>query len=277
MNRIDSHQHFWEYDPVRDDWITDEMAILQQNFMPEDLQTELNRVGMQGCIAVQADQSEAETRFLLSLAEQHDIVRGVVGWLDIRSAEFRERLDHYASNSTLKGLRHLVQDEENNDFLLQPDFLKGIEILGSYDMTYDILIFAHQLPAAVSFAGRFPDQTFVLDHLAKPLIKAQRIDDWEAGIRDLAQHPQMYCKLSGMVTEADWGNWSAADFKPYLDVVFDAFGTDRLMFGSDWPVCLLAAEYEEVFDLVQEYIEPLSRTEKEQILGGNAMRCYGLN
>lgn len=276
MTRIDSHQHFWFYDPRKHSWITDEMKVLQQDFMPPELKKELDRVGMEGCVAVQADQSEEETHFLLSLADRYDVIKGVVGWLDMRADSFRQRLEYYGSYPKLKGLRHLVQDEPDDRFLLRPDFLSGMRNLADFDLAYDILIFARHLPAALEFVNHFPDQKFVLDHIAKPEIKEQNIAQWEEGIRELARHPRLYCKLSGMVTEADWEQWSPEDFKPYLDVVFDAFGTERLMYGSDWPVCKLAADYKEVYGLIAEYIEPLSEEEKDRILGGNAVRCYGL-
>lgn len=276
MTRIDSHQHFWEYDPKKHSWITDEMNVLKQDFMPPDLKKELKKADIEGCVAVQADQSEDETDFLLSLAERNDFIKGVVGWLNIRADNFRQRLEHYAFSKKLKGLRHIVQDEPDDRFLLKPDFLNGMKILGDFDLTYDILIFARHLPVAVEFVNRYPDQKFVFDHIAKPEIKQQKITQWEVGIRELAQHPRMYCKVSGMVTEADWEHWSPDDVKPYLDVVFDAFGTERLMYGSDWPVCKLAADYQEVYKLLADYIAPLSEQEQNQILGKNAERFYGL-
>ncbi len=276
MKKIDAHQHFWEYDPQRHGWISDEMSVLKQDFMPPDLEKELTTAGLDGCVAVQADQALQETDFLLELAERYAFVKGVVGWLDIRADDFADQLDHYTEHLHFKGLRHIVQDEPDDRFLLRPDFLRGIKTLTRYDLTYDILIFARHLPVAVEFAEKFPDQPFVLDHIAKPKIKARNIEQWEQGIHELAQHPQMYCKVSGMVTEADWEHWSAEDFKPYLDVVFDAFGTDRLMFGSDWPVCTLAAGYQEVYKLVENYITQFSEEEQAKILGGNAKRFYGL-
>lgn len=276
MSRIDAHQHFWTYDPRKHSWITGEMDVLQKDFMPPDLKKELDKVGMEGCIAVQADQREEETDFLLSLAERYDFIRGVVGWLDMRADNIRQRLEHYSSHPKLKGLRHLVQDEPDDRFMMRTDFLEGMKTLCDFDLTYDILIFARHLPVATAFVNCFPDQKFVLDHIAKPEIKEQNTTQWEEGIRELAQHPYLYCKLSGLVTEADWERWSPEDFKPYLEVVFDAFGTQRLMFGSDWPVCKLAGEYEEVYRIIAEYIEPLNESEKNRILGGNAVQCYDI-
>ncbi|MFH5883647.1 amidohydrolase family protein [Halalkalibaculum sp. DA3122] len=274
--KIDAHQHFWNYDPQRHGWINEEMKVLKQDFLPLHLKKEMDKVGVEGCVAVQADQTERETDFLLEQAEEHDFVKGVVGWLDIRADNLEERLNHYAEHEALKGLRHIVQDELDDRFLLQPDFLRGIKTFGDYDLTYDILIYARHLPVAVEFASKFPDQKFVLDHIAKPEIKTQEIEEWENGIRELAKHPKMYCKISGMVTEADWQHWKPEDFTPYLDVVFDAFGADRLMFGSDWPVCTLAAGYREVYELIGDYISGLSQYEQGLIMGKNAIAAYNL-
>ncbi|MDX1636906.1 MAG: amidohydrolase family protein [Balneolaceae bacterium] len=276
MLKIDSHQHFWNYDPESHAWITDEMGILKQHFLPPDLKVELDRVEIDGSVAVQADQTEHETEYLLQFAEQYDYVTGVVGWLDIRADNFAERLEHYSGHDKLVGLRHIVQDEPDDRFLLRPDFLRGINILTDFALTYDILIFARHLPVAVAFTEHFPDQKFVLDHIAKPEIADQKIDEWENGIRELARHPNIWCKVSGLVTEADWEQWKPDDFKPYLDVVFDAFGVDRLMYGSDWPVCKLAAEYGEVYSLVDDYTSGMSDAERAAFFGGNAVDCYGL-
>lgn len=277
MGKIDSHQHFWKFDPDRHAWINGQMNVLKRNFMPRDLTTEMNKAGIDGCVAVQADQSEEETDFLLALADEYDFIKGVVGWLDICADDFEERLNHYADYKALKGLRHIVQDEPDDYFLLRDNFLRGMKSLGEFGLTYDILIYARHLPVAVEFASKFPDQKFVVDHIAKPEIQAQKIGEWEKGMRELAQHPNMYCKISGMVTEADWKQWKPDDIKPYLDVVFDAFDIDRLMFGSDWPVCILAAEYIEVTQLVGEYIETMTEEEQRLIMGENARRFYNLD
>jgi len=276
MAIIDSHQHFWNYDPERHGWINDRMSVLKRDFLPHHLEKELQKTGVDGCISVQADQTEKETQYLLDLAGRHDFILGVVGWLDLRSDRFEERLAHFMKDEALLGLRHIVQDEPDDRFLLRTDFMEGIATLGRHDLPYDILIHARHLPVATEFCSKFPDQKFVLDHIAKPRIADHAIAEWENGIRELAGHPELYCKLSGMVTEADWEHWETTDFKPYLDVVFDAFGTDRLMFGSDWPVCKLAADYDEVFRLIAGYLEQFSGEERANILGGNAIRCYGL-
>lgn len=273
---IDAHQHFWRYDEEKHGWINDEMAVLQRDFMPDHLIEHLVRNEVDGCIAVQAEQTDEETEFLLSLQEQFPFIKGVVGWLDIRANNFHQKLESYSRYSALKGLRHIVQDEPDDQFLLREDFLNGISLLKDYDLTYDILIYDRQLSAAVDFVEHFPDQPFVLDHIGKPQIRAARIKQWKKGITELAQHPNMYCKLSGLVTEADWQDWQTKDLTPYLDVVFEAFGAERLMFGSDWPVCTLAASYDDVVSIVRSYIENLPKEDQEMIMGGNACRFYNL-
>lgn len=274
--KIDAHQHFWKYSPATHSWINDEMQVLKSNFLPEDLAPLLNEVGFDGCVAVQASQSEAENDFLLSLADKHEIVKGVVGWLDLQADNLEEKLIKYTSHSKFCGLRHIVQDEPDDNFLLKDRFMQGIAQLEKFNLTYDILVFERQLPAAVEFAKAFPKQPFVLDHIAKPLIAHGEIDSWEKHIRELATRENVYCKLSGMVTEADWKNWKPKDFFPYLKVVFEAFGTDRLMIGSDWPVCLLAGDYQRVNKLTIAYIEELSTQERTAIMGGNACQFYNI-
>jgi L-fuconolactonase len=278
---IDSHQHFWRFDPVRDSWITEEMQVLRRDFLPAELMREMAANGVDGSIAVQADQSEAETDFLLDLAAQKQAITGVVGWIDLRSPHMAGRLENYARNPKLRGFRHIAQAEPDPRFLLRHDFLAGVRALREHNFTYDILIYAHQLSAAAEFVGACPGQRFVLDHIAKPSIAkwhagSREFADWQSGIRLLASSPDVFCKLSGLVTEADWKNWHSGDFTPYLDVIFDAFGGDRLMFGSDWPVCLLAASYAQVKKLIADYIAPLPAAQREGIFGGNAVRFYGL-
>jgi L-fuconolactonase len=273
--RIDSHQHFWRYDPGRDGWITDEMAVLRRDYLPEELIQQMRASGVDHSIAVQADQSETETRFLLELADRYVEVSGVVGWVDLRASHLSERLEQFSKFKKLRGFRHIVQAEPDDRFLLREDFLHGVGLLAQHGFTYDLLIYPRHLPVATEFVRRFPAQKFVVDHLAKPSIKKAEIDSWAQGIRALAANSNVHCKLSGMVTEADWSSWTAADLKPYLDVVFDAFGADRLMFGSDWPVCLLAASYSQVENVIQDYTRDLSASEKEKIFGLNAARFYG--
>ncbi|QEH41125.1 amidohydrolase [Chitinophaga sp. XS-30] len=273
---IDAHQHFWIFDPERDAWITEDMSVIRKNFLPADLAPVLEANGIDGCVAVQADQSEAETDFLLQLAEENTFIKGVVGWVDLRSPSVEERVQHYAQYPLLRGFRHIVQGEADPAFLQGEDFCRGIKALAAYDLTYDILIFPHQLPAALAFVQKFPGQRFVIDHLAKPYIRKGEVKGWEEDIRAMAQHDHVYCKLSGMVTEADMQNWKQEDFSPYLDVALEAFGADRLMYGSDWPVCLLAADYPEMKKLVTDHIAHLSAAEQAQIMGGNAASFYKL-
>lgn len=273
---IDSHQHFWRYNPERDGWITDEMSVLKRDFSPVELTRNMRESGINRCISVQANQSEEETRFLLELAECNPQVIGVVGWVDLQSDDIDKRLAAFAKSPKLRGFRHIVQAEPDDRFLLHDKFLRGVGCLARYGFTYDILIYARQLPAAVEFVRLLPEQNFVLDHVGKPDIKNKEIDFWVKGIRELANNANVFCKISGLVTEADWKSWSAADFKPYLDVVFEAFGTERVMFGSDWPVCLLAASYAQVKEIVEDYTRDLTELEKANIFGLNAARFYGL-
>jgi L-fuconolactonase len=274
--RIDAHQHFWHYDPVRDSWITEEMSVLKRDFLPHELNALLDGNGMDGTVAVQADQSETETRFLLGLAEDHPNILGVVGWVDLRSPDLPERLESLARFRRLRGVRHIAQ-AESDDFLARPEVISGIGRLRDFELTYDILVYPRQLPAALTLVHALPDQPFVLDHMAKPLIGLGVREPWATQVRELASHPKVWCKISGLVTEADWGRWRPDDFRPYLDLVFDAFGPHRLMFGSDWPVCLLAAEYRQVVELIETYAEQLPAPERGALFGGNAASFYGLN
>jgi L-fuconolactonase len=273
---IDSHQHFWKYHPVKDAWITDDMKIIQRDFLPADLVPLLQENNIEGCVAVQADQSDDETDFLLQLAEENDFIKGVVGWVDLRAANLEEKLEYYARFKKLKGFRHIVQAELPDDFLLRDDFCGGIEKLAKYNFTYDILIFPKQLKYAAEFIKRFPKQLFVIDHLAKPDFKKTDFLEWEKGVRSIAAYPNVYCKVSGMVTEADWKNWKENDFTHCLDAVTELFGTNRLMFGSDWPVCLLAASYSEVNNIARRYYSKLSSEEQNKVFGENAIDFYHL-
>jgi L-fuconolactonase len=272
---IDSHQHFWRFDPVRDAWITEDMAAIRRDFLPGDLAPELHANGVDATIAVQADQSEEETEFLLGLAEGNRRIAGVVGWLDLRSPEIESRLEYFSRFKKLRGVRHVAQAEPDDRFLVQADFVRGVRQLARFELTYDILIYPRQLPAAIELVAKLPEQKFVVDHLAKPEIKAKKIEPWAALIRELAANPNVYCKLSGMVSEADWKKWKREDFEPYLDVVFGAFGADRLMFGSDWPVCLVAATYSKVKNIVESYVERHVPYAKSAIFGENVKNFYG--
>ena len=276
LMRVDSHQHFWHYHPVRDAWITDEMAVLKRDFLPADFLPELRANGIDACVAVQADQSEEETRFLLDLAEKHREIAGVVGWVNLLDERVEERLEYFSHFRKLRGFRHVVQAEPDDRFLMCKEFLRGVGMLSRFGFTYDILIYARHLPVATEFVQQFPSQKFVVDHMAKPQIKARELDDWSRGMRAIAKHPNVSCKVSGLVTEADWKRWTPDDFRPYLDEVFTAFGVDRLMFGSDWPVCLLGGNYGRVKAIVDDYTQSFSPIDKENIFGGNAIRFYGL-
>jgi L-fuconolactonase len=274
--KIDSHQHFWKYDPVRDSWITDAMQVLKRDFLPDELVAELDANGIDASIAVQADQSENETLFLHDLAERTERIAGVVGWIDLASPRIEERLRFFSKFRKLRGFRHIAQSEPDDRFLVRPEIIQGIRQLREFGFTYDVLIYPKQLPAAIELVSHLPEQRFVLDHLAKPEIRAGNISSWASDIRAIAGSTNVYCKLSGLVTEADWRRWKPADFAPYLDVVFDAFGADRLMFGSDWPVCLVAATYRQVKQLVEDYVDHDAANEKGKIFGENAIRFYGL-
>jgi len=273
--KIDSHQHFWNYIPQRDTWIDNSMGALKKDFSPRDLEPHLTQNNLGGCIAVQADQSEAETEFLLDLADQYSFIKGVVGWVDLRGENVEERLAHYSKNPYFKGVRHIVQAEKET-FLLNADFQEGIQKLSSFQLTYDILIYPNQLKAAIALVNRFPTQQFILDHSAKPEIKNQRFHPWQDLIQELAQAPNVACKISGLITEADLNHWKPEEITPYIDIVFNAFGEDRVLFGSDWPVCLLAGSYDEVVALISNYSRDFSDQTKAKLFGENAARIYQL-
>ena len=271
---IDTHVHFWKYNKKRDSWM-DDMKILQQDYVPETLESTLRRNGVDGCVAVQADQSEVETRFLVELAKTHNIIKGVVGWIDLQADDVVERLQHFAVNPIIKGYRHIVQAEPN-DFLLGKKFQQGVSQLKAFEYTYDVLIYHHQLKAAVEFVSKFPEQKLVIDHCAKPDIRNKEITEWSKYMKEIAQHPNVYCKLSGLFTEAAWKEWSVAEFYPYLDVVFESFGVDRLMFGSDWPVILVSGMYVQWKSLLEKYMENYEEEVREKVFGINAIQFYNL-
>ena len=273
--RIDAHQHFWHFNPIRDAWITEEMGVIRRDFLPEELAGLLRAAAVDGTVAVQADQSEEETEFLLELADTHPFIRGVVGWVDLRASNLRGRLEHFCRWTRFRGVRHIAQAEPD-DFLARKEIVQGVATLQEFGLTYDILIYPPQLPAALEMVRALPEQPFVVDHLAKPSIAQGLLEPWATGMRALAEHPNVCCKVSGMVTEADWEGWKAQDFRPYLDLVFQIFGPRRLMFGSDWPVCLLAGKYEEVLGLVEDYCRHLSADDRERVFGGNAAAFYRL-
>jgi L-fuconolactonase len=276
MMRIDAHQHFWVYDRREYAWIDDSMALLRRDFLPKDLKPELERNGFQGCVVVQARQTLEETQWLLELAADASFILGVVGWVDLQSPDVRSQLEALAGNSKLVGIRHIAQSEPNDRFLLQPEFLRGVSLLGEFDLAYDILIYPKHLSVAAEFVRRFPRQRFVLDHLAKPPIKSGNLRPWELGVREMGTFPNVFCKLSGLVTEDDWQNWKPEHIAPYIDVALESFGPGRLMIGSDWPVCTLAASYTRAINLVESYLSQHPTEVQEAILGRNAQQFWKL-
>jgi L-fuconolactonase len=277
MLRIDSHQHFWNFDPEKFDWITEEMSLIKKDFLPGDLKYILQENNFDGCITVQVQQTEEENSFLLNNAKDNDFIKGVVGWVDLQSENIDERLAYYKQFERLRGFRHILQGEKKRDLMLSPGFKRGISLLNKYNFTYDVLIFPDQLVFAKQLVKEFPKQKFVIDHLAKPYIKDGRIEEWKKDMEAIGSFENVYCKISGMVTEADWKNWKAKDFFPYLDVVVKSFGTNRIMYGSDWPVCLVAASYEQVLNIVREYFSSFSKNEQDLFFGGNAVKFYNIN
>lgn len=274
--KIDAHQHFWRYNAQEYGWMGPGMEALKKDHLPDDLLPLLKAVGIDGTVAIQARQIPEETRWLLELAYRYPFIKGVVGWGDLRSPQLREQLERFASHPKLCGVRHVVQDEPDSQFMLREDFIRGLGMLAEFDLTYDILIFPRHLPVACELVARFPDQRFVLDHIAKPLIRDRKVTPWDADIRRLAAYPNVFCKVSGMVTETDWHQWRPADFRPYLDIVFAAFGSKRIMFGSDWPVCTLAGAYADVVEIVSDYVQQLSEEEQADVWGETARRFYRL-
>ena len=274
--RIDAHQHFWNFDPVRDSWINDEMAILQRDFLPQDLQPLLTENNLDGSVLVQCDQSEKENEFLLNHANNFDFIKGVVGWVDLQSDDVEDRLAYYHSFNKMKGFRHILQGEPERAMMLRPAFMKGISKLKNFDFTYDILIYPDQIQYVGEFVRAFPNQKFVIDHIAKPNIKEKSILEWKKGMEALAEYPNLYCKISGMVTEADWKNRGKDDCNPYMDVIVNSFGTKRIMFGSDWPVCLVAANYQQTLEIVVNYFSSFTQSEQEDFFGLNAVNFYKL-
>ncbi|MCC7044211.1 MAG: amidohydrolase family protein [Acidobacteria bacterium] len=274
--RIDAHQHFWHYHAAHFPWIDAAKTRLMRDYLPSDLEPQLRAAGFDACIAVQARQDVDETRFLLEMAAAHPFVAGVVAWLDLQADDLRHQLEYWAGDPKLVGIRHIVHDEPDDHFMLRPAFLRGLGLLAEFDLTYDLLLFPRHLPVAIDVVARFPDQRFVLDHLAKPPIRVREIDAWARDLVDLAAHPNVCAKLSGMVTEADWQAWTPADLRPYLDVALDCFGADRLMVGSDWPVCTLAGEYRPVMDVFTAFAEQQPAEDRDAILGGTAAKFWRL-
>jgi L-fuconolactonase len=276
VRTVDSHQHFWRFSSEGYPWIGESMGILRQDYLPEDLRPLMQRNGIDGCIAVQAQQSVEETEWLLGLAEAHPWILGVVGWIDMGSDRVYDRLERFRNRVKLCGIRHVVQDEPDDRYLVRREFMGGVAALGYFGLTYDLLVYTRQLPAAIELVARFPTQRFVLDHAGKPEIRSRKLEPWKSYIRELAKNRNVYCKVSGLVTEADWNAWAPSDLTPYLDTVFEAFGVERLMWGSDWPVCGLAADYARVARLLDPILTLLPQKSRDAILGGNALKFYSI-
>jgi L-fuconolactonase len=274
--KIDSHHHFWKFDPVEYGWISDSMRVIGRDFLPADLQREIESVNIDGAISVQARQSLEETCWLLDLAMQYDFLHGVVGWVPLAARDVRAQLDALAGNQFLKGIRHVVHDEPDDNFILRDDFNAGVSALVDYNLVYDVLIFERHLPQAIQFVNRHPQQVFVLDHLAKPRAKDGDIEPWRTNIRQLAERENVFCKVSGLVTEADWSGWTPDALSVYLETVLEAFGPRRLMFGSDWPVCLLASSYSRWYEVVNDYCAKLSKADQARVFGETAAEAYNL-
>lgn len=274
--RIDTHQHFWKFDPIRDSWITEEMQVIRRDFSPLDIQFVLERNGFGGSVAVQADQSKEETAYLVQLANDYPFIKGVVGWIDLQAADIRQQLDAYQSDKVIKGFRHIVEGEADPDFLIRPAVLNGLKALADYGYTYDLLIRPRHYAATLDCVQQNPNLQFVLDHIAKPPIKSKAFDEWATFIDALAALPNVVCKVSGLATEADWEGWKLDDFKQYLEHIFARFGKERIMYGSDWPVCLLAASYEESIAIVEDKLGQFTAAEKNAFWAENAIRVYNL-
>ncbi|WP_333886442.1 amidohydrolase family protein [Sphingobacterium siyangense] len=274
--RIDTHQHFWKFDPIRDSWITEEMQVIRRDFSPLDIQFVLERNGFGGSVAVQADQSKEETAYLVQLASDYPFIKGVVGWIDLQAADIRQQLDVYQSNTVIKGFRHIVEGEADPDFLIRPAVLNGLKALADYGYTYDLLIRPRHYAATLDCVQQNPNLQFVLDHIAKPPIKSKAFDEWATFIDALSVFPNVVCKVSGLATEADWEGWKLDDFKQYLEHIFARFGKERIMYGSDWPVCLLAASYEESIAIVEDKLGQFTAAEKNAFWAENAIRVYNL-
>ncbi len=274
--RIDAHHHLWKYDAPQYPWISENMDVLQRDFLVHHLEGVLSESGIDGAVSVQARQTLAETRWLLELAHRHDSIRGVVGWVALTDPKVGHDLEHFATHPKLKSVRHVLHDEPDDLYILREDFNGGIKLLKDFGLRYDLLIFERHLPQTIQFVDRHPNQIFILDHIAKPQIKEGVISPWRENITELARRENVFCKLSGLVTEANWQSWTEADLDPYLQIVLKAFGPDRVIFGSDWPVILLGSSYKRWVDIVQRAISHLSEYEQERIWGKTATEVYRL-
>lgn len=273
---FDAHHHLWQFNEVDYGWMDDSMQVLKKNYLPSDLAAEAEKAGVTGTVVVQARQILEETEWLLELGEASTLIKGVVGWVDLQSPALDEQLKRFAPHPLLVGLRHVIHDEPDDDFMLRPAFVNGIEQLQEYDLTYDLLLFPKHLERAIELVSRFPEQKFVLDHISKPFIKSGIMQPWKDDIEALAAQPNVWCKISGMVTEADHKGWKYEDFVPYMKVVSEAFGTDRLMLGTDWPVCRLAGEYSDILEIPKRFFQDLPVQEKEKVFASNCLEFYGI-
>lgn len=275
--KIDSHHHFWNYSAEQYGWIREDMSVLRRDFLPADLQAVMAETGIDGVISVQARQSVEETRWLLELAETHDFIKAVVGWLPLADSNVREEIEHWSHAQKLRAVRHVVQDEPDDAFILGKEFNAGVAHLKDYGLVYDILIFAKHLTNSIKFVDQHPEQQFVLDHIAKPTIRSAEFDtQWKVDMLELAKRPNVYCKFSGVATEVRDEAWDVELIQPYWEVALEAFGTERLMYGSDWPVCLLRSEYARWVEAVSQLAGSLSADEQERFWGANAMLAYGI-
>lgn len=273
---IDSHQHFWKYEPVKHDWIDDDMSVIRRDFLPSDLAKVFQENSIDGCVAVQADQTLEETDFLIDLASINNFIKGIVGWVDLRAENIENVLEKYSTDKIVKGFRHIVQVEADHNFLLRPNFSRGISFLEKHNFTYDILVFPHQLGSVLDFVKKFPNQKFVINHIAKPYIKDGYFEGWATMMTAIGKYENIYCKMSGMVTEADFNTWTPEQIHPYMDAALEAFGGKRTLFGSDWPVCLVAGNYTKIKKLTTDFISQLSQIEQNSIMGNNAIEFYNL-
>ena len=271
--QIDAHHHLWKYSREEYAWMGDGMAVIRRDFLPHDLSAVLKDAGIDGAVAVQARQTIEETEWLLDLAARNPCMLGVVGWVPLVDATVRDSLDKFAGNPKLKAVRHVLHDEPDDNYMLRADFNRGIALLKNYRLVYDILIFERHLPQTIEFVDRHPEQVFVVDHIAKPRIRDGVISPWRERMFELAKRENVYCKLSGLVTEANWSSWTPDQLRPYFDAALSAFGPRRLMFGSDWPVILLASPYRRWADLVRTWLSP---NDQSQIMGATAAAVYRL-
>lgn len=278
MTVIDAHQHFWELGRFGYEWLdADACKPIKRTYLPADLKTHLDATGVDRSIFVQTQHNVAENDWVLSLCEQNEFLAGMVGWVDLTSTACEAQLEKYKDNPHFVGIRHVTHDEPDDNFIIRDDVLRGLAVLEKHKMPFDLLFFVKHLHHAQTLGQKFPALPMVIDHLSKPEIKAGKMDNWEADFRAAAKFPNIYCKISGMVTEADWQNWKADDLRPYVEIALDAFGPERCMYGSDWPVCELAGSYERVIGAAREVLSQLSDSEQSRIFGETAIEFYGVS